>query len=125
MDERKLRPELYSHLSLEAASKEISKKWKCLEASAKHRYQQMSRSQKNGYNKAKRNLIVKQLKGVKVKQEKRRVHQPFVAFIREHYRAIKQGQQGLQHQAVMALLSQKWSRLTPQDKEVYRLMVSE
>lgn len=116
---------MYKDASLEQAAKEIALKWKNLEKNAKSKYLKAFNAQSKAYNKAKKNLKVQQIQGVKVKCEKKKVHQPFVAFIREHYMTTKTACKALDHKTVMAKLSEKWKLLTAEEKETYKMKISQ
>jgi DNA polymerase II small subunit/DNA polymerase delta subunit B len=125
MEERRLRPEAYRHLSLEAAAKDIALKWKAMDGQAKNKYLHEFSASSKLYEKEKRNLKVQLIKGHKVKSQKKKAHQPFVAFIKDHYNSVKAAIKGSDHKSVMSKLSEKWKLLTPEEKEAYKIKVSE
>jgi hypothetical protein len=125
IDERKEHPDLYNKMSLESAARAIAQKWKTLDKNIKSKYTRAFNSHNKVYEKAKRNLKVQQLQGIKVKCEKRKVHQPFVAFIKENYNAIKHSNKSLKHKAIMTKLSEKWRSLTQDEKDVYKQMIAD
>ena len=84
IEERQLHPDQYQHLSLEMAAKQIALKWRLLDSNQKNKYVKLFKSQNKAYEKAKRNLKLQQIRGEKVKGQKKKVHQPFVAFIKDH-----------------------------------------
>jgi hypothetical protein len=124
IEERKRDPDHYKKLSLEASAKEISLKWRELDSDGKAKYMKAFSDQKKTYDKAKKNIKIKLIQGVKLKCEKNKVHQPFVAFIKAKYNVVKATSSTLQHKDIMKLLSQKWKVLTADEKHNYRLMLS-
>lgn len=120
IDERKQNPELYKQLSLETSAKEIAQKWKNMDKQDKNKYMKTFTAQLKSYEKAKQNLKVQLIKGVKVKREKKKAHQPFVAFIKEQYMVVKQAFKTLPHKDIMAKLSEKWRLLTDEQRLEYK-----
>jgi HMG (high mobility group) box len=121
IEERKRNPEHYKKLSLESSAKEIALKWKSMDKDGKAKYMKAFSAQKKTYDKAKKNLKIKLIQGVKLKCVKNKVHQPFVAFIKAKYNIVKATGARLEHKDIMRILSQKWKALTVDEKHSYRL----
>lgn len=124
IEERRRDPTHYNKLSLELSAKEISMKWKALDKAAKAKYMKIFTAQKKNYDKAKKNIKLKLIQGAKLKCEKNKVHQPFVAFIKENYNLIKGSSTNLVHKEIMKKLSEKWKLLNLEEKGRYRLMLN-
>lgn len=126
-DDREQNSEEYKNLSITESSKVTSEKWKTMDFLAKAKYRGEYKLQKQIYDKSKQNLKIKKLKGSKNKLEKKRVHQPFVAFIKSHYNEIKASTDpsNLKHVEIMRMLSTRWKSLSSADKETYKERVKQ
>lgn len=106
------------------AAKQIALKWRLLDSNQKNKYVKLFNSQNKAYEKAKRNLKLQQIKGEKVKGQKKKVHQPFVAFIKDHYTTVKSSLKEADHKQIMARLSDNWKKLSADEKNLYKEKVA-
>jgi hypothetical protein len=124
MDERKANAAKYNGMCLEAAARDITEKWKALDSKTKSKYITQFEVENKKYKKALNNLKTQMLKGKKPVIEKKKVHQPFVAFIRAKYNEVKATVSDLKHRDVMKKLSDLWKKLPQEAKKAYQSMLN-
>lgn len=112
--------QLYKDLTVAQAAKSIAAKWRQLKPEVKAKFISDYKREKREFVKAKTSLKVIELKGKKSRPPKKQVHQPFVAFIRSEYAAVKRASPKLLHTQIIKALGERWRQLTAEQKQVYK-----